>query len=112
MLLFCLRPVCPVGTFGTNCVSSCACNTTNTVSCNNINGFCTCNLFWQGADCNTDIDECNPSGSALNPCVLTSYSTCMNMPGSFECQCNTGYEKHGDVCEGESLTVPLLNIIT
>lgn len=42
-----------------------------------------------------DIDEC-VGGTAGCP----SQSTCMNTIGSFTCNCNSGYRKVADICEG------------
>ena len=43
-----------------------------------------------------DIDECS-EGVAECP----SQSTCNNTIGSFTCDCDSGYRKVSDVCEGK-----------
>lgn len=45
----------------------------------------------------TDIDECADEFS--NPCSHTT-THCLNVHGSYTCECNKGYEKKGNKCEG------------
>ena len=44
-----------------------------------------------------DIDECAAQG---NPCNTVADSVCKNTEGSYSCQCNVGFVKNGDSCEG------------
>ena len=45
----------------------------------------------------SDIDECaNP---ALNNCHQNA--NCLNIPGSYQCQCNIGYTGNGIQCAGK-----------
>ena len=48
----------------------------------------------------TDIDEC--SANNLNECS----QKCLNSPGSYECDCNSGYalNKDGRACDGKETT--------
>ena len=46
-----------------------------------------------------DINECQET-----PDICPSLATCYNfMNGSYECQCNTGYEGNGTNCQGQFL---------
>jgi nidogen (entactin) len=40
-----------------------------------------------------DVDECLPE---LNVCDVNA--RCYNVPGSFQCQCNSGYRGDGRTC--------------
>ncbi len=51
----------------------------------------------------TDIDECN-SGDA----VCWSHSTCQNTIGSYNCQCDSGYQFQSDGCYGMCLDFPCI----
>lgn len=59
---------------------------------------------WRGPDCATDVDECNLEDGAQLPAALsvsTPYggcgegdlttSSCVNLDGTFQCQCKAGY---------------------
>ncbi|XP_025082470.1 multiple epidermal growth factor-like domains protein 6 isoform X16 [Pomacea canaliculata] len=79
---------CGPTAFGRNCSLTCPCVTNNTVSCNNVNGSCTCNSGWNGTKCEQDINECAQSP----PPSCVANSTCVNTNGSYLCVCNTGYQ--------------------
>ena len=42
------------------------------------------------------MNECN--NTTLNNCDLNA--ECLNLVGSFQCQCKTGYSGNGTICEG------------
>ena len=44
---------------------------------------------------NVDIDECGTGAS-----MCTENSHCVNTPGSFNCECNVGFQANGSLCEG------------
>ncbi|XP_065194000.1 uncharacterized protein LOC135825195 isoform X2 [Sycon ciliatum] len=58
---------------------------------------CVCQAGMTGKQCDVDIDECNAPGR--NNCDQPAVATCYNMYGSFRCECNTGFEGNGRVCE-------------
>ncbi|KAG2446130.1 hypothetical protein HXX76_000727 [Chlamydomonas incerta] len=63
---------------------------------------CTCNAFWTGANCETDVDECgaNNGGCSAN-------AVCTNNEGaSPTCACNQGYLGNGLTCTVPTLTAP------
>ncbi|XP_071150207.1 fibrillin-2-like [Mytilus edulis] len=84
---------CGSNTFGNDCAQTCSCVVTNTYSCNNVDGSCTCKTGWNGTTCSADVDECN-----VNPfiCNTTSNSECYNLNGTHECNCVSGYQKVAD----------------
>uniref|UniRef100_A0A2C9K992 EGF-like domain-containing protein n=1 Tax=Biomphalaria glabrata TaxID=6526 RepID=A0A2C9K992_BIOGL len=71
--------------YDATCSTPCQCHPNNTATCDYFNGRCTCNLGWTGYDCSIDIDEC-----AQDPFRCPNYSLCVNLPGSYECQCKDG----------------------
>ena len=48
----------------------------------------------------TDIDEC---AEELHTCKLGMQGgmTCVNVPGSFRCECLPGFAKEGTICKGQ-----------
>ena len=62
---------------------------------------CECSDGFKGDEC-IDIDECrnecfDSSQRYSDPCHdCTEHSSCTNLPGSFRCGCDTGYEKASD----------------
>ena len=53
-------------------------------------GRCSCTPGWTGTCCEIDKNEC-----VNNPCQ----HTCINVPGSFTCQCHSCYTKLGVNCQ-------------
>ncbi|VDI67896.1 Hypothetical predicted protein [Mytilus galloprovincialis] len=84
---------CSSNTFGKDCAQTCSCVVTNTDSCNNVDGGCTCKTGWYGTTCSEDVDECNVTPFICN---TTSNSECSNLNGTHECNCVTGYQKIAD----------------
>lgn len=56
---------------------------------------------WQGQDCMDDIDEC----ANVSICNSTPDSACLNVNGSYMCQCNEGFRKEGTVCTSKSVKI-------
>ncbi|KAH9505770.1 hypothetical protein Btru_055741 [Bulinus truncatus] len=80
--------VCQPFYYGEFCSQSCACNSSNANSCNNVNGTCSCKSQWRGTDCTTDVDECQEN---THTCLNNSH--CTNVNGGYTCDCNPGYFK-------------------
>lgn len=98
---------CTEGTYGQNCASPCNCSSTNTKTCNPVNGSCNCKSGWTGTTCETDIKECNDS--TLYTCQNNSY--CVEEEGSHRCQCNPGFESFNGTCRGRFITRNRLNLM-
>ncbi|XP_053387799.1 multiple epidermal growth factor-like domains protein 10 isoform X1 [Mercenaria mercenaria] len=81
---------CQPWTYGQNCESKCNCEIPNTEICNATNGECTCKTGWYGTYCEDDINEC------ANKSVCPENSLCVNLNGSFDCNCDRGYVKTDD----------------
>ncbi|XP_046546621.1 fibrillin-1-like [Haliotis rubra] len=75
---------CVQGTFGQDCRSNCSCNVVNTVTCDKVNGSCTCLKGWEGDTCSDDVNECDTTNCSAN-------SFCTNTNGSFICECDDGF---------------------
>ena len=78
---------CPQGKYGMNCASTCTCNPHRTVSCDKVDGTCSCKAGWEGKDCNADVKECTLSRRRCG-----ANAKCHETPGSFRCTCNKGYQ--------------------
>ncbi|XP_059143235.1 latent-transforming growth factor beta-binding protein 4-like [Physella acuta] len=76
---------CDAYHWGDNCATTCNCSIQGTSSCDAEIG-CQCKAGWAGTWCEIDQDECS---SEIFPCL--PLSSCINTPGSFECQCKEGY---------------------
>ena len=82
--------------YGMNCASSCSCNPKHTVSCDKVEGSCSCQTGWEGQNCDTDVKECT-----INPMKCGDNAQCHEAPGSFRCTCNAGYKMNiASECEG------------
>ena len=55
-----------------------------------------------------DINECT---RVFKICSKLTNSYCFNNNGSYECKCNTGYEKINDRCEGYNIAKYLYYIL-
>ncbi|XP_046357626.2 uncharacterized protein LOC124135954 isoform X3 [Haliotis rufescens] len=78
---------CNSTSYGTNCENACTCISGNSVSCNSVNGSCTCTSAWTGTNCETNVDEC-----LATPSVCTgSQEECRDVTGSYRCDCSTGF---------------------
>jgi len=51
---------------------------------------CTCDSGWSDSNCDLDINEC-----ARATDICHKYGTCVNIPGSYYCQCNNGFTGDG-----------------
>ncbi|KAH9504455.1 hypothetical protein Btru_063684 [Bulinus truncatus] len=80
---------CESFTYGKeSCDKNCRCVKENTQLCDNINGECTCKPGWTSRDCSTDVNEC----LGTNNNVCTPNSECININGSYKCECSHGYK--------------------
>ncbi|PVD35905.1 hypothetical protein C0Q70_02874 [Pomacea canaliculata] len=87
---------CTNNTYGQNCSHQCQCNLDNTVSCDHVSGNCTCKLEWEGATCDTDIDECVTNTHNCSE----QKEICNNTVGGYDCTCKDGYHKDSyGICE-------------
>ena len=54
-----------------------------------------------------DIDEC--VNSSMHSCSEIDHEIWRNLEGSYECDCNSGFERHGSVCQ-DNYYIPSLYI--
>ncbi|XP_055860003.1 neurogenic locus notch homolog protein 2-like isoform X4 [Biomphalaria glabrata] len=81
---------CPPFHYGENeCNTSCACDQDHSISCDSQTGECLCHTGWASVSCAADVDECQD-----NSVCPDLYSTCINTPGSYICQCFDGMIKN------------------
>lgn len=85
--------VCDEFHWGMNCANECGCDA-GASSCNNTSG-CVCKEGWTGNRCDVDIQECSIS----NPC--DNLETCIELLGSYRCDCVTGYQRLNGSCAGK-----------
>ena len=94
---------CPYNKYGMKCASTCSCNFTNTVRCDNVDGSCTCKQGWKGGNCNEDIKECT-----ITPDICGPNAKCHELQGSYKCTCNPGYMMdENSVCKGKFVIISL-----
>lgn len=74
---------------GTVCTAFCEDSCRNGGTCVAPN-TCLCATGFTGAHCDTDVDECS---EALELCH--NHSRCVNLPGSYHCDCRTGFHDDG-----------------
>lgn len=66
-----------------------------------ISHFCCYNIFLVLCLFVSDIDECSIGSADCGP-----GADCINLNGSFACQCQVGYQKFGNNCTGaENITI-------
>ncbi|XP_053395504.1 uncharacterized protein LOC123523715 isoform X3 [Mercenaria mercenaria] len=96
--------VCSSNMYGENCTGACRCNTTNTLntvqSCDIQSGQCRCKPEWNGDTCETDVNECLNDGA----CAKKKHSGCINIPGSYRCDCLRGFQETDGKCVAEEIT--------
>ncbi len=54
-----------------------------------------CSILFVGSFSTVDIDECATGAS-----MCTANSHCVNTPGSFNCECDVGFQGNGSLCDG------------
>ncbi|BFZ22541.1 hypothetical protein BsWGS_25580 [Bradybaena similaris] len=85
---------CPEFKYGTEaCNQTCNCVADKTAYCNNTNGVCVCKPGWGSSDCSQDVDECQ--NRTVETCPF-DYQECVNLVGSFRCQCKEGLVKNAN----------------
>ena len=98
MILCILTPACTDSTYGTNCSSTCECDTNHTLdtsqTCDHVNGECRCSESWAGDQCDEDFNECLDNST----CNITN-GGCHNFDGGFVCSCHVGYVNESTGCE-------------
>ncbi|XP_012935927.1 uncharacterized protein LOC101854936, partial [Aplysia californica] len=89
--------VCSPGTYGQECRHQCNCSGDNTLSCDPQFGICSCKKGWEGLSCHVDINEC---GTPDDQCAAANRTQwiCVNDPGSFHCECESGFIDASNVC--------------
>ena len=70
------------------------------MACHHVYG-CQCRDGWQGDTCEEDVDECR-----VNPNVCgDARMECVNVHGSYYCECQNGYTAYGDECVGTVMRI-------
>ncbi|KAH9504459.1 hypothetical protein Btru_063695 [Bulinus truncatus] len=99
---------CESFTYGKeSCDKNCRCVKENTQLCDNINGECTCKPGWTSRDCSTDVNEC----LGTNNNVCTPNSECININGSYKCECSHGYKINSTTGQCDSIKI-LIHFLT
>ncbi|XP_059143753.1 uncharacterized protein LOC131931074 [Physella acuta] len=79
---------CRSFTYGvTSCDTNCKCVRENSQFCDNTNGECICKPGWTMRDCSVDVNECLGTNNKVCP----DNSDCVNLLGSYRCDCHLGY---------------------
>ncbi|PIK41102.1 hypothetical protein BSL78_22053 [Apostichopus japonicus] len=82
---------------GETCIPECYPPCQNGGQCE-LSGECTCPRGFKGKQCQNDVDECERQ---IDDC--TGNSQCVNLVGSFHCECNVGFGRTGAITDnGES----------
>ncbi|XP_055859624.1 uncharacterized protein LOC106051838 isoform X2 [Biomphalaria glabrata] len=85
---------CPEFHYGPYCNLMCHCVRSNSMSCDNHHGTCSCLPGWTGPDCSLDRDECSEKRA-----TCPEYSDCRNKKGGYECVCKAGLEMNNqNIC--------------
>ncbi|XP_067687043.1 uncharacterized protein [Haliotis asinina] len=79
--------------WGSDCSNVCDCDPRGSHRCDKVLG-CVCHSGWTGDKCDQDKNECSTVTCQAN-------SDCQNLPGTYRCQCRTGYSLSTDntTCE-------------
>nr|XP_022323001.1 fibrillin-1-like isoform X2 [Crassostrea virginica] len=77
---------CDAHHYGLGCKKPCDCGA-GALTCDKVLG-CKCEKGWAGVKCDADIDEC----AIGNNCTQAN-QVCQNIPGSYRCICETGYNE-------------------
>ncbi|KAH9488616.1 hypothetical protein Btru_061289 [Bulinus truncatus] len=87
----CTKRVCDSTHFGQNCSLQCACNTSNTEDCDDVNGTCTCNPGWGGNNCSQacDASHFGPNCMSTCTCNMSNTAECNDVNGT--CTCSPGW---------------------
>ncbi|XP_041371795.1 fibrillin-2-like isoform X2 [Gigantopelta aegis] len=78
---------CDPDKWGENCTNTCNCDPIGSTGCDRVTG-CQCKSGWIGTLCESDVDECS-----ISTISCPTSSDCQNLPGSYRCECRTGYVK-------------------
>ncbi|KAH9523886.1 hypothetical protein Btru_047324 [Bulinus truncatus] len=89
---------CDEGYFGPSCSKKCICSLNS--NCNKTNGLCYCKAGWNGTNCDLDINECD---SGTHKCNVSKHERCVNIQGSYDCVCSSGYANKCTSCECEDI---------
>ncbi|WAR04750.1 MLP-like protein [Mya arenaria] len=81
--------ICDAYHYGDNCALGCNCGV-GAERCDHKTG-CVCKSGWTGEKCGADQDECATGSDDCNG----NNEICVNTPGSFQCECESGYERDG-----------------
>ena len=105
MFFVCVFLECQTGRYGQDCAETCTCEPHSTITCPSVDGRCLCKDGFEGANCESDVNECKTE--SLNTC--DDHSDCKNRHGDYYCECHEGYIPIGDnTCRGKQL----LKVIT
>uniref|UniRef100_A0AC35F1W9 Uncharacterized protein n=1 Tax=Panagrolaimus sp. PS1159 TaxID=55785 RepID=A0AC35F1W9_9BILA len=85
---------CPAGTWGFECINKCHC--ADNVPCDFGTGYCAnsrCAPGFRGVNCYEDINECAEGVARCH-----HDAKCLNIPGGYECKCNSNFIGDGFSC--------------
>lgn len=106
IFIYLWHSVCDAYHWGEDCSQDCACYPIGSDRCDPVVG-CICKTGWAGVHCKTDVDECQSSKSEC-----TAPSVCVNLPGSYKCECPNGFQNVNNICLGELFLFYLLSDVS